>query len=168
MYMLLPSCSVISDCLQLRGLWPASSSVHGDSLQARILEWVAIPSSRGSSWPRIRNGVSCPVSISYSLNFPRLYHTAETPCYSHTWQVLCRLTSLFLCHLSIFHIPHLLLPFETFMLVWTCCSISLFHDSHPGGFPSRLYGGILFISSSCWYLVSWTPFLIQSWFTSLF
>ena len=28
------------------------SSVHG-ILQARILEWVAMPSSRGSSWPRI-------------------------------------------------------------------------------------------------------------------
>ena len=29
------------------------SSVHG-ILQARILEWVAMPSSRGSSWPRDR------------------------------------------------------------------------------------------------------------------
>ena len=30
---------------------PPGSSVHG-ILQARILEWVAMPSSRGSSWPR--------------------------------------------------------------------------------------------------------------------
>ena len=30
---------------------PPGSSVHG-TLQARILEWVAMPSSRGSSWPR--------------------------------------------------------------------------------------------------------------------
>ena len=30
---------------------PPGSSVHG-VLQARILEWVAIPFSRGSSWPR--------------------------------------------------------------------------------------------------------------------
>ena len=28
-------------------------------LQARILEWVAMPSSRGSSWPRDRTQVSC-------------------------------------------------------------------------------------------------------------
>ena len=35
-----------------------SSSVHG-FLQARILEWVAIPSSRGSSQPRGRTWVSC-------------------------------------------------------------------------------------------------------------
>ena len=33
------------------------SSVHG-ILQARILEWVAMPSSRGSSWPRDRTHVS--------------------------------------------------------------------------------------------------------------
>ena len=30
---------------------PSGSSVHG-ILQSRILEWVAVPSSRGSSWPR--------------------------------------------------------------------------------------------------------------------
>ena len=30
---------------------PPGSSVHG-ILQTRILEWVAIPFSRGSSWPR--------------------------------------------------------------------------------------------------------------------
>ena len=32
-------------------LCPPDSTVHG-ILQARILEWVAMPSSRGSSWPR--------------------------------------------------------------------------------------------------------------------
>ena len=32
---------------------PPGSSVH-EILQARILEWVAMPSSRGSSWPGIR------------------------------------------------------------------------------------------------------------------
>ena len=36
---------------------PPGSSVHG-ILQARILEWVAIPSSRGSSGPRDRTQVS--------------------------------------------------------------------------------------------------------------
>ena len=37
---------------------PPGSSVHG-ILQARILEWVAMPSSRGSSRPRDRTRVSC-------------------------------------------------------------------------------------------------------------
>ena len=37
---------------------PPGSSVHG-ILQARILEWVAISFSRGSSWRRDRTWVSC-------------------------------------------------------------------------------------------------------------
>ena len=45
------SCSVVSDSLQPQGLWPARFSVHG-ILQARILEWVTVPSSRKSSRPR--------------------------------------------------------------------------------------------------------------------
>jgi len=37
---------------------PPGSSIHG-ILQARILEWVAIPFSRGSSQPRNQTWVSC-------------------------------------------------------------------------------------------------------------
>ena len=37
---------------------PPGSSVHG-ILQARILEWIAIPFFRGSSWPRDWTQVSC-------------------------------------------------------------------------------------------------------------
>ena len=37
---------------------PPGFSVYG-ILQARILEWVAIPFSRGSYWPRDRTQVSC-------------------------------------------------------------------------------------------------------------
>ena len=37
---------------------PPGSSVHG-ILQARILEWVTISFSRGSSWPKNRTRVSC-------------------------------------------------------------------------------------------------------------
>ena len=36
----------------------SGSSVHG-IFQARILEWVAIPFSRGSSWPRDQTQVCC-------------------------------------------------------------------------------------------------------------
>ena len=38
------------------GCSPSCSSVHG-ILQARILGWVAVPSSMGSSWPRDRTWV---------------------------------------------------------------------------------------------------------------
>ena len=37
---------------------PPASSVHGIS-QARILEWIAVFSSRGSSWHRDRTHISC-------------------------------------------------------------------------------------------------------------
>ena len=46
---LLQSCPTLCD--------PMDSSAHG-ILQARILEWVAMPYSRGSSWPRDQTHVS--------------------------------------------------------------------------------------------------------------
>ena len=48
-------CLTLCDPMDCR---PPSSSVHG-ILQARILEWVAIPFSRGSFQPRDRTQVSC-------------------------------------------------------------------------------------------------------------
>ena len=45
------ACSVVSDCDNMNHSPPGGSSVHG-ILQARMLEWVAISYSRGSSWPR--------------------------------------------------------------------------------------------------------------------
>ena len=45
---------------------PQGSSIHG-ILQARTLEWVAIPFSRGSSWSRNRTQVSCIVGRFFTL-----------------------------------------------------------------------------------------------------
>ena len=42
------------------------SSVHG-IFQARVLEWVAISFSRGSSWPRDRTWVSCIVGRGFTV-----------------------------------------------------------------------------------------------------
>ena len=49
--------SVMSDSLQPYGLSPSGSSVHV-ILQAKKLEWTAMPSSRESSQPRDRTLVS--------------------------------------------------------------------------------------------------------------
>ena len=49
------SCLTLGDTMDYS---PPGSSVQG-VLQARILEWVAYPFSRGSSWPRNQTGVSC-------------------------------------------------------------------------------------------------------------
>ena len=46
------------------------SSVHG-ILQARVLEWVAVPFSRGSSWPRNRSQDSCIADDSLPSEPPR-------------------------------------------------------------------------------------------------
>ena len=51
-------CSVMSDSLRPHGYNPPGSFVHG-IFQARILEWVVISFSRGSSRPRDRTHVSC-------------------------------------------------------------------------------------------------------------
>ena len=48
------SCPTICDPMNCS---PPGSSIHG-TVQARILEWVAISFSRGSSWPRDRTLVS--------------------------------------------------------------------------------------------------------------
>ena len=50
--------AVMSDSLRPKDWSPPGSSVHG-IFQARILEWVAISSSRRSSQPRDRTCVSC-------------------------------------------------------------------------------------------------------------
>ena len=51
---------------------PTRSSVHG-ILQARILEWVTMPSSRGSSWPRDWTRVSFVFCIGRWV----LYHSCQ-------------------------------------------------------------------------------------------
>ena len=45
---------------------PPGSSVHG-ILQASILEWVAIPFSRGFSWHRYRTQVSCILGVFFTV-----------------------------------------------------------------------------------------------------
>ena len=50
------SCSTLWDPMDCS--MPGSSSVYG-ILQARILEWLAIPFSRGSSRPRDQTPVFC-------------------------------------------------------------------------------------------------------------
>ena len=59
--------SVVSNSLNPMDYSLLGSSVHG-ILQARVLEWVAISFSRGSSPPRDRTPVSCPAGTLYRLN----------------------------------------------------------------------------------------------------
>ena len=61
--------SVVSNSVWPRGLWPAGSSVHR-ILRARILEWAAMTSSRGSSQPRGQTQVSCPAGRFFASEQP--------------------------------------------------------------------------------------------------
>ena len=60
---------------------PPASSIHG-ILQARILERVAIPFSRGSSWSRDQTQVSC-----IAGRFFTIWATRESP--SNAWDYPC-------------------------------------------------------------------------------
>ena len=65
------------------------SSVHG-ILQARILKWVAISFSRGSSWPRDRTQVSCIAGRHFNL-----WATREAPFLIDTFNFLSLSSALF-------------------------------------------------------------------------
>ena len=89
-------CLVAQFCLTLGNpldCCPSGSSVHG-ILQTRILEWVAMPSSRASSLPRDRTRVSCTAD-----GFFTIWVTREAQLYfdkncRNITEVLCILTSI--------------------------------------------------------------------------
>ena len=70
------SCSLVSDFCNPMDYNPPGSSAHG-ILQARILEWVAIPFSRGSSRPRDQTQV---FHIAGSFFTVWASREAQTPC----------------------------------------------------------------------------------------
>ena len=59
--------SVVSDSLRPHGLVACQAPLSIGILQARILEWVAMPSSRGSSQPRDWTQVSCSVGRFFTI-----------------------------------------------------------------------------------------------------
>ena len=98
--------SVAQLCLILCDLMGCSlcSSVHG-ILQARILEWKAIPFSRGSSWPGVRTHIAC-----IAGGFLTVWATREANI-QNSKRKLCHVRLLPVClpfvHLSIHpSLPH--------------------------------------------------------------
>ena len=61
---------------------PPGSSVHG-ILQTRILEWVAIPFSRGSSWPRDRTQVSCSPTLQEGSSLTKPPEKPKIGCWAN-------------------------------------------------------------------------------------
>ena len=77
-YIGLCACSPAS--VMSNSLWPygslPGSSVH-DILQARTLKWIAMPSSRGSSWPGIKS--TFPVSSAFQILYPPSHWESHLP-----------------------------------------------------------------------------------------
>ena len=70
------SCSVMSDSVSM-DCSPPGSSVHG-ILQAKVLEWVAISFSRGSSQPRDQTLVFCIAGRSFTIWATKgVFHAAD-------------------------------------------------------------------------------------------
>ena len=85
------SCPILWDPLDCS---PPGSSVHG-ICQARILEWVAIPFSKGSSQSRDQIHLSCIFRIGRQILY-NLSHQGSPPGYKHTYKctLTCRHTQL--------------------------------------------------------------------------
>ena len=95
------------------------SSVHG-ILQARILKWAAMPSSRGSSWPRDWTRVSCMAGSFFTVWATRKLYIRETD--SEVWTLIRHsdwATEDMTCH-------------------GYTCKLTTFREPHSGMFP----GGI--------------------------
>ena len=72
---ILPCCLVTKSCLSLcepMDCSPSGPSIHG-ILQTRLLEWVAMPPSRGSSQPRDQ------IHLSYVFCIGMLFFTIKPP-----------------------------------------------------------------------------------------
>ena len=105
------------------------SSVHG-ILQARVLEWVAIPFSRGSSWPRDRTWVSWITGRFFAIWATREYWAQykEVSRIWHQWPLgLARLHYL----LNILNVSAVCC-FSSWTGVWRkhCCLLFIFSKWH--------------------------------------
>ena len=87
-YLVAQSCLTLCDPMDCS---PPGLSARG-SLQARILEWVAISFSRGSSWPRDRTHISCTGRQILSFWITREAHNTRTS------NPNTRKSPTFLCH----------------------------------------------------------------------
>ena len=109
---------VVSDSLWPYGLKPTRLLYPWDS-QARILEWVAIPSSRGPSWPRYQTQVSCllhwqagslplvpPGKPQHCLQFPPNIGASNAGVYKHSFPLLM-ISSTCTCHILQAHFSDL-------------------------------------------------------------
>ena len=116
--------SVMSDSLRPMDCSPPGSSVHG-IFQARILEWVAISYSRGSSRPRDQIQVSCVSCISRQILYHRaIWEAPYYPIYTMLYYIECIISYIicreYICFVtSIPHFPALYCASQIFIFFLT-------------------------------------------------
>ena len=91
---------VVSNSLNPMDCSLSGSSVHG-ILQARMLEWVTIPFSRGSSWPKDQTQVSC-----IAGRFLTVWATREAFCLLTDFLSLSPLNFKLRVGRNYFHLSH--------------------------------------------------------------
>ena len=105
-------CPTLWDCM---GCSPPGSFVRG-ILQARIVEWIAMLTSRGSSPPRKRTRLSC------GFCFARRFFTAEPlvkPLYTHTYtQIYASDICIYISYFYVFSRTYFYVFSRTFPHTW--------------------------------------------------
>ena len=117
-------------------LWPVDCSPLGSSVlgtsQARILEWVAIPSSRESPWPRDWTHVSCIASGFFTTASPGKTCPKGVKWFSSVTQSCATLCDPVDCSTPGFPVNHKLPGLTQTHVHKFCCAIQ---PSHPLMFP---------------------------------
>ena len=148
--------SLLQLCLTLcdpKDCSPPGSSLHG-ILQVRILEWVAMPSTRGSSPPRDRTGISFVSCI--AGGFFTSWVTREAPS---KWSVIpqtfhhCPLLPCFLLHIPHIPISYFYFPTSTVLFLYNLLpgishSISFVCWNLPESITHYLLHGLPWLPSS--------------------
>ena len=155
------------------GYRPLDSSVHGIS-QARILEWVAMPSSRRSSWSRGRTHISCVACISrwilycWATRYTYSWYTyTNEEWYTCVW--MCASVDVFISYyfLIIFQMIHIPKFDKTkWNYLFHLASFSYLYPYNPLKFsPQNLTGFIrfLFVSPGFPYSNLILTFCFQKW-----
>ena len=142
---------------------PPGSRVHG-ILQARILKWIAIPFSRGSSQPRDWTQVSCIAGGFFTIWDTREASVMPINPFLPQWSKLrfnfciysiLHIHALLLCYLSLPCIcPKLLLSRAIsnpliFKSHWLFCSFSNSHTTDPYNWPIERTQWLLAYSELC-------------------
>ena len=152
--------SVVSDSLQPHDCSPSGSSVCGIA-QARILELVAISSSRGSSQPRDRThdpGIACTAGGFFTTETPRKPWTNQSTVYKNS---------------AVYKSLHDFLPGSNFPICSPCCSEG-FTEGVASWKSSRHHSNCsLGRCNRTWarpspILWSWPSYLNSYWFISTF